>query len=92
VVIVNHGAPPYVVILGSSLIPFGSVLLLTTVCLEIEFSSEVRDQISHPYKTNGLLHRVVWWLDTNVSEEHAASFFSVEIRGERKMDINICRV
>jgi hypothetical protein len=27
----------------------------------------------------GLLRRVVWWLDTDVSEDRAASIFRVEI-------------
>jgi len=34
----------------------------------------------------------VWWLDTNISEDHAASIFRVEVCGEQKVDIDIGRV
>jgi len=35
---------------------------------------------------------VVWWLDTNISEECAASIFRVEMCGEQKMDTEIGRI
>jgi hypothetical protein len=38
-----------------------------------------------------LLRRVMWWLNTNVSEDSAASIFRSEARGERKVDIYIYR-
>jgi hypothetical protein len=38
------------------------------------------------------LGRVMLCLDTNVSEDHAASIFRVEVCSERKVDTNIGRV
>jgi hypothetical protein len=40
----------------------------------------------------GLLHHVVWQLDTNVSEDCAASIFRVEVHGKQKLDTDIDRV
>jgi hypothetical protein len=31
----------------------------------------------------------MWWLNTNVSEDHAASIFRVEVHGERKVNIGM---
>jgi hypothetical protein len=39
-----------------------------------------------------MLRRVVWWLDTNVSEDRAVSIFRVEMRGDGKVDIDTGRV
>jgi hypothetical protein len=40
----------------------------------------------------GLLHHVAWWLDTNVSGDHVASIFRVEMHGEWEEDIDTGRV
>jgi hypothetical protein len=34
----------------------------------------------------------MWWLDVNISEDHAAFIFRVEVHGERKVDIAMGRV
>jgi hypothetical protein len=49
-------------------------------------------QVLHTSRNAGFLHRVEWWLDSNVSEGRAASIFRAEMRGERKVDIDTGRV
>jgi hypothetical protein len=41
---------------------------------------------------SGLLYHVMWWLDTNISRNHAACIFGVEMHGEQKVDIYIGRI
>lgn len=38
---------------------------------------------------SGLLQHIVWWLDTNVSEDCAASIFWDEVLGVWKMDTDV---
>jgi len=42
--------------------------------------------ITHNSWFSGLLYRIVWWLDINVSEDRVASVLRIEMRGERKED------
>jgi hypothetical protein len=35
---------------------------------------------------------IAWWLDTNVSDDRAASIFSIKVYGKRKVNIDISRV
>jgi hypothetical protein len=44
----------------------------------------MRDEVFMAVKNSwfsGPVRRVEWWLDTNVSEDHAASIFRVEYQG-----------
>jgi len=56
------------------------------------------DQKSNTYNLqqnlwfSGLLHHVVWCLDTKILEDHTTSVFRVEVGGEWKLDIDIGRV
>jgi len=40
----------------------------------------------------GLLHHVIWQLDTNILEDNVAFIFRVEVYGNRKVDIHVCWV
>jgi len=48
---------------------------------------KIKKRKLHSWSSGLLCH--VWWLGANISEDHGASIFGIEMCGEQKMDIHI---